>query len=226
MIDFKDFPYPEQWQTASDVFTQMAETGMPTDISDWWKSQQTKAGYDITRAGKEAAEQFGLGGMRYSTPLGQQLGRIGAETTAGIMPEYWRLGMGAQEAARQRQMQAAGGLTTLGGEFGRFPLEVGERMLSMGGEVQRQQMVGMGPAMQEWQRMLPERDPWMQMGMDFPYGQFGEMPQMYQKSPFGQMLDVGASVAPWFMGGAGGAASGLGDVLGGGNWPEAWQTPR
>jgi hypothetical protein len=199
MIDFTNFPYPEQWGEASDFWSQMLKTGMPTDISDWWKSQQTKAGYNITRAGKEAAEQFGLGGMRYSTPLGQQLGRIGAETTAGIMPEYWRMGMGAQEAARGRQMGAAQNLWGAGGDYARLPMEVGERMLGMGGEVQRQQMVAQYPATQEWSRMRPEANPYLQMGQQFPYGQFGQMPQMYQPSFGGQLLETGASIAPWLL---------------------------
>ena len=99
-------------------------------------------------------------------------------------------------------------------------------MLGMGGEQQRQQMQSMYPMMQEFQRMAPENSPWLQMGQQFPYGQFGQMPQMYQQSPFSQLLGAGASVAPWLLGGGGGAASGLGDVLGGGNWPEAWQTLR
>ena len=82
MIDFSQFPYPSQWGEASDFWSKMLETGMPTDVEPWWKAQKEAAGVEIGRAGREAAEQFGLGGMRYSTPLGQQLGRIGAETTA------------------------------------------------------------------------------------------------------------------------------------------------
>ena len=227
MIDFSKFNYPSQWGEASDFWSKMLETGMPTDISPWWKSQQQAAGQQIERSGKEAAEQFGLGGMRYSTPLGQQLGRIGAETTASIMPRYWELGMGAQEAARGRQMGAAQNLWGAGGDYARLPMEVGERMLGMGGEYQRQQMQSMYPMMQEFQRMTPEQSPWLQMGQQFPYGQFGQMPQMYQQSPFSQMLGAGASMAPWLLGGpAGGAASGLSDILGGGNWPQDWQTFR
>jgi hypothetical protein len=203
MVDFSSFNYPSQWGEASDFWSKMLETGMPTDIEPWWKSQQQAAGVQIERAGKEAAEQFGLGGMRYSTPLGQQLGRIGAETTAGIMPQYWGMGMQAQEAAKGRQMGAAQNLFGAGGEMARFPMEVGERMLGMGGEYQRQQMQSMYPMMQEWQRMTPEQSPWLQYGMGFPYGQFGQMPQMYQQSPFGQALGVGAEVAPWLLGGGG-----------------------
>ena len=200
MVDFSSFPMPSQWGEASDFWSKMlSEGGMPTDIQPWWQAQQKAAGQQITRAGKEAAEQFGLGGLRYSTPLGQQLGRIGAETTASIMPRYWELGMGAQEAARGRQMGAAQNLFGAGGEMGRFPMEVGERMLGMGGELQRQQMTAMYPMMQEWQRMTPEQSPWLQYGMGFPYGQFGQQPQQYQQSPFGQMLQTGAAVAPWLI---------------------------
>ncbi len=208
-IDWSNFPMPSQWGEASDFWSQMMKTGQPTDISPWWKSQQQAAGQQITRAGKEAAEQFGLGGMRYSTPLGQQLGRIGAETTAGIMPQYWQMGMQAQEAARGRQMGAAQNLFGAGGEMARFPMEVGERMLGMGGEYQRQQQQAMMPALSEWSRMTPEQSPWLQMGQQFPYGQFQQQPQMYQQSPFGQMLGFGASVAPWLLNPAGAAAGQL-----------------
>ena len=206
MLDMNNFPFPSQWGEASDFWSKMMETGMPTDISPWWQSQQQAAGQEITRQGKEAAEQFGLGGLRYSSPLGQQLGRIGAETTASIMPRYWELGMGAQEAARGRQMSSVSNLAGIGGELARFPLEVGERMLGMGGEYQRQQLQGMYPMMQEFQRMAPENSPWLQYGQQFPYGQFGQQPQQYQRSPFGQWLDVGSAVAPYFMGGGTGGA--------------------
>lgn len=204
MLDFTNFPYPSQWGEASDFWSQMLKTGMPTDIQPWWKAQQEAAGVQIGRAGREAAEQFGLGGMRYSTPLGQQLGRIGAETTAGIMPEYWARGMGAQEAARGRQMQAAGGLMGVGGEMFRAPFEAGERLLGMGGEYQRQQMTSMYPMMQEFQRMTPEQSPWLQMGQQFPYGQFGQQPQMYQPSFMGQLMDVGGQLGGAYLGGLGG----------------------
>jgi len=203
VIDFGKgkFPFPKEWTEAGDFWSKMLETGMPTSTSDWWKSMQTKAGYDIERAGKEAVEQFGLGGLRHSTPLGQQLGRIGAETTAGIMPEYWRLGMGAEEAARGRQMGSAQNLWGAGGDYARLPMEVGERMLGMGGEYQRQQMQAMYPMMQEFQRMLPEQSPWLQYGMQFPYGNFGQQPQQYQPSFFSQLLGGASSMLPFLLGG-------------------------
>ena len=204
----KNFPYPEQWKTASDFWTKMVESGgMPTDIEPWWQAQQEKTRYGIERAGKEAAEQFGLEGMRYSTPLGQQLGRQASEAWAGIAPQYWGMGAGMQEAAKGRAMTGAGALMGVGSEYGRFPMEVGERMMGLGERYQGMQQRAMYPMMQEWQRMQPEQSPWLQYGMQFPYSQFGQQPQMYQQSPFSQMLGAGASVAPWLLAGSTGGAS-------------------
>lgn len=216
------FNYPTQWDEASDFWSNMLTTGMPTSADDWWKAMQTKAGYDITKAGKQAAEEFGLGGMRYSTALGQQLGRIGSEATAGIMPQYWSMQMGAEEAARQRQMASAGNLFGIGGEYARLPLEVGERTLGMSGEYQRQQQQAMFPFMSEWQRMTPEQNPYLGMGMNFNYGQFGQTPVQYNQSPFGQFLNFGAQALPYLLNPAGAA---IGDIAEGA-WPEAWQQLR
>lgn len=201
MIDFSKFNYPSQWDEASDFWSQMLRTGMPTDIEPWWQAQQEKTKYGIERAGKEAAEQFGLGGMRYSTPLGQQLGRLGSEAWAGIAPQYWGMGAGMKEAAKGRQMGAAQGLMGVGSEFARFPLETGERMLGMSGEYQRQRMASMFPFMQEFQRMTPERSPWLQYGAQFPYGAFQQEPVQYQQSPFSQMLGFGAQLLPTLLSG-------------------------
>ncbi len=208
MIDFSQFPYPSQWGEASDFWSKMLETGQPTDIEPWWQAQQQATKLGIERAGKESVEQFGLGGLRYSTPLGQQLGRQASEAWAGIAPQYWGMGMQAQEAAKGRQMGAAQNLWGAGGDYARLPMEVGERMLGMGGEYQRQQMQAMYPMMQEFQRMTPEQSPWLQMGQQFPYGQFGQQYQQYQQSPFSQMLGAGAQALPWLIGGPAGAAAG------------------
>ena len=222
MLDTSKFPYPSQWGEASDFWSQMLETGMPTDITPWWQAQQQAAGDQITRSGKEAAEQFGLGGMRYSSGLGQQLGRIGAETTAGIMPQYWAMGMGAQEAARGRQMGAAQNLWGAGGDYARLPMETGERMLGMSGELQRQQMASMYPALAEMNRMYPENNPYLQMGQQFPYGSFQQQPQMFDQSFMSQLLGAGTAIAPWLINPAGAAAGTAAGALGGGTDYSNW----
>lgn len=210
MIDFSNFQFPKEWTESGDFWSKLVrEGGMPTSIQPWWQAQQQAAGDQITRAGKEAAESFGLGGLRYSTPLGQQISRIGAETTAGIMPRYWELGMQSEEAARNRQMTGAQALMGLGGERARLPMEVGERMLGMSGNLQQQQMAAMYPFLQEFSRMAPENSPWLQYGQNFPYGQFQQTPTQYQQSPFSQFAGIAAQFLPMLLGGGAGALPGL-----------------
>lgn len=256
MIDMSslNFQYPQQWQTASDVLSMFAQgmptqipgmwnqmgqgleqmwgqQGMPTDMSKWWQSQQQAIQPDITRRIQEATEQAGLGGLRYSTPLGQQIGRIAGEETARIMPEYWRMGMGAQEAARGRMMQtlpmmmqlgagqaglaesakdramgATGQLAGLGQQYANLPMQVAGMFSGLGNQMQQEQMQAFMPYLQEFMRTMPESNPYLQMGMGFPYGQFGMQPQQYQPSFLTQLLGAGSSILPFLLGGPAGAA--------------------
>ena len=245
------FNYPSQWQQAGDIYgyfgggaptdipqqwqqgTQMAQDiwqqgGMPTDTSQWWRSMQESIQPDITRSIQQAVEQAGLSGLRYSTPLGQQAARIGGEAQAGIMPEYWRLGMGAQEAAKgrmmqvpgmmqafgageagltesakNRAMQAAGGLQGLGSQYAQLPIQVAQAMMGMGGQLGQARQQAFSPYYSEFMRGRPEANPYLQMGMQFPYSQFGQQPQMYQPSFMSQLLQGGQSLAPYLTGSGG-----------------------
>lgn len=242
------FNYPSQWGQASDIYsyfgggaptdipqqwqqgTQMAQDiwgqqGMPTDTSQWWRSMQESIQPDITRSIQQAVEQAGLSGMRYSTPLGQQAARIGGEAQAGIMPQYWQMGMGAQEAARNRMMQvpgmmqafglgeaglteaaknramqAAGGLQSVGEQFFQAPMQVARTMMGMGGELGQQRQQAFSPYYSEFMRGRPEANPFLEMGMQFPYGQFGQQQQMYDPSFMSQLMQGGTSALPLIPG--------------------------
>jgi len=78
-------------------------------------------------------------------------------------------------------------------------------MLGMAGGLQGMQQRAFAPALSEWQRMTPEANPWLQYGMQFPYGSFQQTPQQYQQSPFSQFVDVAAQFLPLFLGGGGAA---------------------
>jgi len=200
--------------------------GMATDTSDWWKSRQAQIEPDITKRIQQATEQAGLHGLRYSTPLGQQAARIGSEEATRAGTEYARMGMGAQESAlgrmmqtlpmmlqlgggmaglgesaKDRALQATGQLGQLGQMYANLPMNVANLMAGIGGQQQQANMAGFSPYLQQWQYGLPQNNPWLGMGMNFPYGGFGQMPQMYNPSFLTQMLGAGASVAPWLMGG-------------------------
>lgn len=173
------FQFPWQWQQASDIYSNLGNIMGPM-----WQSMQQKAQTDITRGGREAVEQFGLGGLRQSTPLGQQLGQIGSEAMAGIMPQYWQLGLGAQQAA-------AGGLAGLGQQYANLPQQVAMNQMQMAQMQQNMQQQAFQPQLQQFQWGRPET--YLPQAMQFAQGQYQQQPQMYQPSPFTNMLQGGLS---------------------------------
>lgn len=222
---------PQSWQQgqqmAQDIWQQ---GGMPAGSEQYWKAQQAAIQPDITRQIQQAVEQAGLSGLRYSTPLGQQAARIGGEAQAGIMPEFWRTQMGLQEgaanrmmqvpgmmqqfgmgeaglteAAKGRAMQAASGLQSLGGQYAQLPMDVAQQMMGMGGQMGQARQQAFSPYYSEFMRQRPEANPYLQMGMQFPYAQFGQQPQMYQPSGMSQLLQGAGSLIP-----------GIGGMFGGG----------
>jgi len=204
MIDVTQtgFNFPSQWGQAWDIYSNLGNIMGPM-----WESMRTQAQTQIGQAGKEAVEQFGLGGLRKSTPLGQQLGRIGSETMAGIMPEYWKLGLGAQQAA-------AGGLGQLGQMYADLPQEVAMNQMQMAQMQQQMQQQAFQPEYQQFMMGRPETYlPYMQQ---YSQGQYQQQPQMYQPSPWTNMLQGG--LAGFDL------ASQLGwDPFGGGQ-PAGWNT--
>ena len=124
------FPFPEQWQTASDYFTGLTQSGVPTPWQYGYGSDQLRnmidaqgmpvdiQGYadaqlpiyqtmmeDMTKQSQESA---GLSGTRWSSSLGNQIaeqGRRLAENYGADVANKW---MQAQEAARGRMMGGMG----------------------------------------------------------------------------------------------------------------------
>lgn len=229
---YKNFAYgdptqvPQEWETASGALTPMAQTGMPTTQDPWWKAMQPVVQRSIEDQAKESAEQFGLGGLRYSTPLqrnivdiaGREMGQLGAQWTDRELQ--------AQEAARQRQLTATGQLGTLGGGIAGLGESARDRALTSAGGLSNlgqqyfnapmnwsQQMMGMGAGMQgltddalarqyqDYMRMTPENNPWLNMAMGFggmnTGGQFAQ--QQYNPSTFAQIMNM-FSMIPGFAG--------------------------
>lgn len=171
------FQMPWQWGQAADIYS-----GMGDIMSPMWQAMQQQAQTGIQRAGQEAVEQFGLGGLRRSTPLGQQLGQIGSQAMAGIMPQYWQLGLGAQEAA-------ARGLTGLGGMEAQLPQQVAMNQMQMAQMQQQMQQQAFQPYMQQFMMGRPET--YLPQAMQFGQGQYYQQPQMYQPSWLTQGLQGG-----------------------------------
>ena len=173
------FNYPSQWEQASQLYSNLGNLMGPM-----WQSMKSKAQYDISDAVKQAVEQAGVGGLRYSTPLGQQVAEIGAKGMAGIMPAYWQAGLGAQQAA-------AGGLSNLGSLYSQLPMNVAQTMMGMAGQQQGMNRAAFQPYLQQFEWGRPETYlPYaLQMGQQQTYQQ----PQMYQPNWLTNMLNAGTA---------------------------------
>ena len=224
----KGFQYPEQWGTASDVMTNFAqgdptqvpwqwseasqfgqgmmESGMPVDVSGYKEAMAPVLERQFGDMTRQMMEEFGMGGLRWSTPVQGAISREGSR-----LMENYGLGLadrelGAQEAARQRQMgagglmqglgagvaglgesarnralQAAGGLSGLGAQYLQAPQDWAQQMWGMGSAQQDDMQLALDKAYQDFMRMAPEYSPWLSQLM----GYVGLQPQMGQQQ-FGQ----------------------------------------
>jgi len=206
---------PDIWQQGAQGLGQMMQGGMPTDVSGIYGAQLPVAQRYLEETGKGLAEQFGMGGMRYSTPfqarLMEETGRMGEN----LALSQAQAEVGAQEAARGRMMGAYGqGLGYGGGMAGlqvgniNRQMQAANQLWGQGmGEVMypmnvAQGMAGLGQGMfnqqsQQIQQML--NDPYL-MAMMGMAGNTGFGQQQYQPSPLGTGLDIFSSMYPWLKG--------------------------
>ena len=229
------FQYPEQWGTASDVMTNFAQ-GDPTQVP-WQWDQASQFGQNMMQTGspvdvsgyKEAMapvlerqfgdmtrqqlEEFGMGGLRWSTPVQGAIAREGSR-----LMENYGLGLAdrdlaAQEAARGRQMgagslmqglgagvaglgesarnrglQAAGGLSGLGAQYLQAPQDWAQQMWGMGTQQQATMQSALDKAYQDFMRMAPEYSPWLQQLMGYVGLQPQVTPEQYGQSGMGGLF--------------------------------------
>jgi len=194
-----NIPWPEQWGTATKTLTGMAETGMPTTYAPWYQQARQVATQDISDAIRQAAEQAGLGGMRWSTPLGRTAQDIAGRTMGRVGTEWLGKEIGALEQARQRQLAATGQLAPLGQAVGQYPMDIAQRAMQMGQAMTGQRQAAISPLYQEFMRQIPEASPWLQLALGATQMPFTQAPQMYQPSLYSQMLGAGAAVAPFAL---------------------------
>jgi len=211
---------PWQWGQGSNVANQMAQTGMPTSFEPAYQASKGVVQQDIVDSIKQAGEQAGVEGLRYSTVHDQASKRIAAEKMGQLGAQWTGQELGAQESARGRQMQAlpqmyqfgaggagltesakdrglsaAGGLAGLGQQYANLPMDWSQRMMGMGSQMYGQDQSALNRQYQDYMRMSPENNPYMNYGM-----QFGQQPsqmgyQQYQPSLFGQLLGLGGTAA-------------------------------
>lgn len=230
------FPFPEQWGQASDIFSQfgagvraptpgawsfgqdilqkMAQSGMPVDVSGiqqaWTPVAQTMM-EDLT---KQAAEEAGVGGIRWSTPLQHKIGEFGQRIGENIGLEAMRAQIAAEEAARARMLGATGQLYQYGAGEAGLETDMLNRMMQSAMGLQNigmdylmapsqiaGQMMGMSGQMQGLQNQALQgyyTNPFMQYALAM-RGQ--NPPQYMEQGPggFSQFMNILGGVSPYII---------------------------
>ncbi len=167
--------YPQEWDTASNVLsdfartgmptpvpnlwnlggvgaTNMASTGMPTSNEAWYQNAKQVAQTDIEDAIKQASEQANLRGIRWSTPLGRSAQDIAGRRMTELGAERESRELASLEAARGRQMGALDQMYQYGAGSAGLAESAANRGLSAAG-----QLPGVGSLYAQYPMQLAER---------------------------------------------------------------------
>lgn len=125
------FKYPEQWQQAADLWSQMASGnysnagtdwltqmlqggGNPVDVQGWANARRPAMMDEYSNMVKEMAERAGVGGTRYGSGLQNQIATYGGQLQNQFNQDLADRWMGSQESAMGRALSGAGTLGGLG----------------------------------------------------------------------------------------------------------------
>lgn len=229
---------PSAWTTGLESLNQMVGTGQPVSSDAWWGATQDVTNRNIQDAIKNAAEQAGLGGLRWSTPLGYTAQDLSGKYMGEASQQWADREMAAQEAARQRMLEATGQLYQYG--QGQYQMDkdalarraaaaargtgqmnmAANQLMSLGGQKADlgldviSKMFGMGTGMQDAQQQAINasyNNPYMNMAQGY---LSSATPQTYQPSWGSQLLGAAGEAAPFI----GDAIFGQNEYGGGGFW--------
>ena len=205
---------PGAWDTGEAALNQMiGQKGMPIDVTGWWGAQQPQFQTQLSDQTRQMAEQAGLGGMRWSSPLAVGIadqtrrglenltadfaGRQIAANEAG-MGRYmdatsglFNVGQGRtglDQANMARMMQGAGGLAGIGGLQFAAPMQAAQALQQSGNNMFNQQSNMMN------QMYNP---PWMQGALQASGQSAYGTPQTYQPSFGENMLGIAGQLLPY-----------------------------
>lgn len=119
--NFMNTPYsnPDIWNKLAPMATNMAQTGAPVDVSGWYKANLPVYQTAFQDATKQALEQAGMGGTRYSSGTIRNIADMSRRMQENMAQGEFGAWSQAQEAARQRQLSGMGQMYGLGaGQLG------------------------------------------------------------------------------------------------------------
>ena len=204
---------PAAWGTAQNAYNQMVGGGQPVDVTGWWGAQQPVFQTQMSDYAKQAAEQAGMGGTRWSSPL---LTNITEQTGRGLQnltADFAGRQIAADEAARQRMMESMTGLSNLGqGQVGLDQANMARMMQGAGGlagigSLQFAAPMQAAQALQQsGNNMFNQQSnmmnqmytpPWMQGALQASGQSAYGTPQTYQPSFGENMLGIAGQLLPY-----------------------------
>lgn len=206
---------PQQWLDANtlygqagNLYGQMARTGMPTSASNWYQNAKGQAKTDIYDIIKQINEQQGASGYgkRYSTATARQGMDAASRRMGELGTQFAGMEMGSEEAARNRQLQAMGGLLNtaggyqgLGNQMTQYPLQLADRAAQYGAGLYGVGQNQANALQQYWQGQQSYSNPWLQYGMGMATQQLPMTYPQYDQSGFGQLLGAAGSFLPYLF---------------------------
>ena len=186
------------WNTAQTAATNMAS---PDYYNKLWNAQSSNLMNQWSDQTKQLAEQAGVGGTRYSSSLGRNIGQVCANLYSSMYPQFLQQRLGGQQNAISSlynigsgQVGAgstgASGLAGVGSLEAQLPLSVAS---AMGQASQYQNQSQVSPYMSMLSQLLQNS---------------GTTPTTYQQSGLGGALQS-LMYAPWGSLGNGGNYAGV-----------------
>jgi len=170
MPNYGDYWTPPLWGNLEGLFGNMAQTGQPVDVSGLYGALRPQALRNLQETATGLAEQMGLGGLRYSTPLQSQLTRESGRMEENLTAQQAMAEIAAKESAAGRMLPAMSGLFNLSNAQWNAPFQLSNSLL--GNELTQQQILGL--------QNQNQMNPWIQYLLSALGTGAGTSPQMYQ----------------------------------------------
>jgi len=189
------YTYPDEMNWATDFLGEYAATGRPTSWSPWYQQAKKGVETDVMDAIKQAAEKAGLGGTRWSTPMGRTAQDISSRAHQDLGTQFMGYETGALENAANRGLQASSMLPGLAQQRQDMPMQYAQGLMGMGQGMNQSYNQMLSPLQQEWMRTQPEYSPWNQYGGGLLGATMGG-PQQYQPGCMSQLVGAASSAIP------------------------------
>jgi len=107
---------PSIWNDVLSRLKGLSATGEPTDISGWWESQKPIYEQQMSDQTKQLLEGGNLTRTRWSTPMIRNIADMVQRGQTSLTGQAMGMQMNADEAAKQRILEALGLMGNIGGQ--------------------------------------------------------------------------------------------------------------